>query len=192
MIIIQSSNSAPLTSLVGGDSHGHSLLWPWALRWNTVHCPHLKGVVGVSLQLVDGHPGSLQAQLLGAEVNAIPAGLAAAAVRPTAFAHNIVRQILTPPWAPWGAPLQVYGGLIYVGDEMKRCWWRAYRKGGNREKNVLLAVVSGKPCIRTTILFTCDWTREQAERYCKSYTTQQWNPLVNVSKSLFTSGLGNW
>lgn len=105
---------APLTSLVGGDGHRHRLLRPWALRGDAVHCPHLEGVVGVRLQLVDGHPGPLQAQLLRAEVNAVAAGLAAAAVGPAALAHNVVRQVLAAPRAPRRAPFQVYGGLVHI------------------------------------------------------------------------------
>lgn len=107
-----------LTSLVGGDGHRHSLLRPGALRRHPVHRPHLEGVVGVGLQLVDGHPGPLQAQLLGAEVDAVAAGLAAAAVGPAALAHHVVRQVLASARAPRRAPLQVHRGLVHVGDEV--------------------------------------------------------------------------
>lgn len=83
-----------LTSLVGGDGHRHSLFWPGALRRDSVHRPHLKGVVGVGLQLIDGHPGSLQAQLLGAEVDAVTTGLTTPAIGPAALTHHIVCQVL--------------------------------------------------------------------------------------------------
>lgn len=85
-----------LTRLVGGDRHRRRLLWPRALRRDAVHRPHLERVVGVGLQLVDGHPGSLEAQLLGAEVDAVSAGLAAPAVGAAALTHHVVRQVLAP------------------------------------------------------------------------------------------------
>lgn len=72
----------------------------------------------MGLQLVDGHPGSFQAQLLGAEVDAVTAGLTAPTVRPAALADHVVRQILAPSRAPGRAPLQVHGGLVDVGDEV--------------------------------------------------------------------------
>lgn len=83
-----------LTSLIGSDGNRHSLFWPRALGRDAIHCPHLKGVVGVGLQFIDGHPGSLQAQLLGAEVDAVTTWLTAPAVRATALTHHIVCQVL--------------------------------------------------------------------------------------------------
>lgn len=83
-----------LTGLVGGDGHRHGLFRPGALRRDSIHRPHLEGVVGVRLQLIDGHPGALQAQLLGAEVDAVATGLTAAAVGPATLAHHIVCQVL--------------------------------------------------------------------------------------------------
>lgn len=107
-----------LTGLVSGDGHRHGLLRPGALGRHAVHRPHLEGVVGVRLQLVDGHPGALQAQLLGAEVDAVAAGLAAPAVRPAALAHHVVGQVLASARAARRAPLQVHRGLVHVGDEV--------------------------------------------------------------------------
>lgn len=72
----------------------------------------------MGLQLVDGHPGALQAQLLGAEVDAVAAGLTALTVGPAALAHHIVRQVLASSCAPGRAPLQVYRGLVDIGDEV--------------------------------------------------------------------------
>ncbi len=120
-----------LTGLVGGDGHGHSLLRPGALRRHSIHRPHLEGIVGVGLQLIDGHPGSLQAQLLGAEVDAVTTGLTAPAVGPAAFTHDIVCQVLASSGAPGWTPLQVHGGLIHIGDEVDRRRRRAWR-GGRR------------------------------------------------------------
>lgn len=118
-----------LTGLVGGDSHRHGLFGPRALRRDSVHRPHLKGVVGVGLQLIDGHPRSLQAQLLGAEVDAVTAGLTAPAVRSAALTHHVVCQVLTSSGAPGWAPLQVYRGLVHIRDEVDRRRRRACGEG---------------------------------------------------------------
>lgn len=107
--------------MVGGDGHRHGLLGPGALGRHAVHRPDLEGVVGVGLQVVDGHAGSLQAQLLGAEVDAVPAGLAAPALGPAALAHHVVGEVLASSRAQGGAPLQVDRGLVHVGDEIERC-----------------------------------------------------------------------
>lgn len=80
------------------------------------------------LQLVDGHPGPLQAQLLGAEMDPVAAGLAAPAVRPAALAHHVVGQVLAPTCAPGRAPFQVDGGLVHIRDEVegrRRGSWRS-------------------------------------------------------------------
>lgn len=138
-----------LTSLVGGDGHGHSLFRPRALRRYSVHRPDLKGVVGVGLQLVDGHPGSLQAQLLGAEVNAVAAGLTAPAVGPAALTHHVVCQVLASSWAEGRAPLQVYRGLVHIGDEVGGCRRRAY--GG--ELMLLPVVARGQSRSRVALIF---------------------------------------
>lgn len=130
-----------LTSLVGGDSHRHSLFRSRALRWDSVHCPHFEGVVGVGLQLIDGHPGSLQAQLLGAEVDAVTTGLTAPTVRAAALTDHVICQVLASSWAPGWAPLQVYRCLIHIGDEVDRRWWRTYRGGRMRKELMLLPVV---------------------------------------------------
>lgn len=68
------------------------------------------------LQLVDGHLGSLQAQLLGAEVDIVTARLTAPAVGPAPLAHDVVCQVLASSGAPGRAPLQVYRGFVHIGD----------------------------------------------------------------------------
>lgn len=125
-----------LTSLVGGDGHRHGLFGPGALGRDSVHRPHLEGVVGVGLQLVDGHPVPLQAQLLRAEVDAVAAGLTAPAVGPAALAHHVVRQVLAPARAAGRAPLQVHRGLVHVGDEVDGR--RRRTCGGGRERTKLM------------------------------------------------------
>ena len=94
--------------MVGGDGDGHGLLGARTLRRDPVDGPHLEGVVGVGLQLVDGHLVALQAQLLGAEVDAVPARLTAAAIGSAALTHHVVRQVLAAPCGAGGAPLQVH------------------------------------------------------------------------------------
>lgn len=81
------------------------------------------------LQLVDGHPGSLQAQLLRAEVDVVAARLAASAVGAAALTHHVVRQVQASAGAPGRAPLQVDRGLVHVGDEVDRSGWRSWREG---------------------------------------------------------------
>lgn len=78
------------------------------------------------LQLVDGHSGSLQAQLLRAEVDVVAARLAAPAVGAAALAHHVVRQVQAPAGAPGRTPLQIDGGLVHVGDEVDRSGWRSW------------------------------------------------------------------
>lgn len=77
------------------------------------------------LELVDGHPRPLQAQLLGAEVDAVATGLAAPAVGPAALAHHVVGQVLAPTAAPGRTPFKVHGGLVHIGDEVEGCRRRA-------------------------------------------------------------------
>lgn len=95
----------------------------------------------MGLQLVDGHPGSLQAQLLGAEVDAVPAGLTAPAVGPAALTHHVVRQVLASARAPGRAPLQVYRGLVHFRDEVGGRRRRSYGGWRQRGELMLLPVV---------------------------------------------------
>lgn len=92
----------------------------------------------MGLQLVDGHPGSFQAQLLRAEVDAVAAGLTSSAVRSTAFAHHVVGQVLATSRAPGCAPLQVYGGLVHIGDEVDGRRRRTYGRGQNKTRKMTL------------------------------------------------------
>lgn len=51
----------------------------------------------MGLEFIDGDPGPFEAELLGAEVDAVATGLAAPTVSATALAHHIVCQVLAPP-----------------------------------------------------------------------------------------------
>lgn len=85
-----------LTSLVGCDGDRGGLIGSGVLRRHAVDRPHLEGVVGVRLQLVDGDTRVPQAELLRRVMYADAARLAPLSVRSAPFTHHVVRKILSP------------------------------------------------------------------------------------------------
>lgn len=117
-----------LTRLVSGNRHRHCLFRSRTLLGDPIDGPDLKGVVGVSLQVVYGHPGGAKAQLLRGKMDAVATGLTALAVRAAPLAYDVISKVLPATGGRWSRPLQVHRGLVHIGNKVLRSRWGLYEK----------------------------------------------------------------
>lgn len=116
-----------LTCLVGGYSHRDRLFRSRTLLGDPIDGPDLEGVVGMSLQVIYGHAGGAQTQLLGGKMDAVATGLTALAVRVAALAYDVIRQVLSAAAGRRSRPLQIHRSLVHVGDQVlrrRRGFWK--------------------------------------------------------------------
>lgn len=114
------------TCLVSCHSDWHSLVLAGVVLGHSIHCPDLKGVVGVCQEVSDGNLRGFQPVLLGAEMYTTATGPAVAGLPcPAALAHHVVGDVVPSSLVLWGAPLQVHWRLVDVGNQVLGCRWRA-------------------------------------------------------------------
>ena len=109
-----------LTGLVGGDVDGVELRRVRAPGGHAVDRLDLEAVLGVGLQVPDGHAALGQAQVARGDVHVVVAARAHAALGRALLADDVVEDVLAAARVARLAPLQHQGGLVDVGDDVAR------------------------------------------------------------------------
>lgn len=61
-------------------------------------------------------------------MDAVATGLTALTIRVAPLAYDVVSEVLPATGGCWSSPLQIYRGLIHIGNKVLRSRWGLYKK----------------------------------------------------------------